>query len=128
MVLVTKQLCVVLQIAYGVPPEGQADTDNVQPPGDEVSVFTAAAEGQLKELKHVIDSLVEHEHVQALMSDCFGNHTIQHLVIASSKLRRAGVSSLQRAHLRTFDKVKCSPTLCIQQLVLLLLTSFSRAE
>ena len=77
--------------------------------GDDESVITAAFQDELKELKHVVDSLVANGHVQTLMNDRFGNHTIQHLVIASSKIRTAGVASLQKTQLRASYKVSSRP-------------------
>ena len=58
---------------------------------------TAINRKGLEKLKRVVSSLTSNGHVHTLLFHWFGNYTLQDLVVASSKLRRAALVMLHRA-------------------------------
>lgn len=68
------------------------------PAGTESTVQTAINRKGLEKLKRVVSSLTSNGHVHTLLFHWFGNYTLQDLVEASSKLRRAALVMLHRAN------------------------------
>ena len=56
----------------------------------------AITKNGLEKLKRIVKSLTSHGHVHSLLFHWYGNYTLQDLVEASSKLRRAAVVMLQQ--------------------------------